>query len=303
MPKEVDVKPSVKGSIRLYLNQETEGYRSHWHNAYELITPIENRFSVTVEGTVYRLQPGEVLLIPSGVVHELAQQERGRRVIFLVEKEELLAIDDFALLQRWFYPCQLLTPEGDGESCAHVVKCLEMAAREIQSESHFGRTAARAWLHLALTACGRALLARGDGSAMLTGPAAAKRTLVAMQDACAFITEHCDERLTLEGLAAQCGYSKYHFTRLFSEYTGISFHAYLNRQRMSRCRQLLMDGSTQITEIALRAGFGSIATFNRVFREVEGMTPSQFRDKHANTRVSQMGEEHFVTAGQRRAER
>ena len=118
MPKEPSTKTSSNGSIRLYLNQETEGYRSHWHNAYELITPLENEFSVTVEGTTLRIQPGEVLLIPSGVVHEIETSGKGKRIIFLVEKEELLAIEDFALLQRNFYPCLKLTPEKDGAHCA-----------------------------------------------------------------------------------------------------------------------------------------------------------------------------------------
>ena len=46
---------------------------------------------------------------------------------------------------------------------------------------------------------------------------------------------------------------------------------------MMLCRQLLADMDVPVTEVALRSGFGSIATFNRVFKQYEGVTPTQYR--------------------------
>ena len=96
-------------------------------------------------------------------------------------------------------------------------------------------------------------------------------------DICAYITEHCNEKLTLEDMAAYSGYSKYHFSRIFKEYTGMSFYDFYLRQRMLLCRQLLGEKNLSITEVASRSGFGSLATFNRVFKQYEGVTPTQYR--------------------------
>ena len=46
---------------------------------------------------------------------------------------------------------------------------------------------------------------------------------------------------------------------------------------MALCRTLLANSALSITEVALNAGFGSLATFNRVFKQAEGMPPSQYR--------------------------
>ena len=96
-------------------------------------------------------------------------------------------------------------------------------------------------------------------------------------DVYAYITEHCSEQLTLDGMAAYSGYSKYHFARIFNEYTGMSFYEFFLRQRVMLCRQLLSEADLSMTEVASRAGFGSIATFNRVFKQYEGITPTQYR--------------------------
>jgi len=96
-------------------------------------------------------------------------------------------------------------------------------------------------------------------------------------DVCTYISDHCAEKLTLADVAAYSGYSKYHFARTFKAYSGMSFYDFFLRQRMLLCEQLLADPALPVTEAALRAGFGSIATFNRIFRERKGMSPTQYR--------------------------
>ena len=99
----------------------------------------------------------------------------------------------------------------------------------------------------------------------------------AMLDVYAYITAHCNEKLTLEDMADQAGYSKYHFARVFKEYTGTNFHDFYMRQRTRLCTRMLTELNIPVTEVALRAGFDSIASFNRLFRHYTGMTPTQFR--------------------------
>ena len=96
----------------------------------------------------------------------------------------------------------------------------------------------------------------------------------------------CDssEKLALEDMAARSGYSKYHFARVFKEYSGMSFYEYYMRQRMVLCRQLLAEQDLTVTEVALRSGFGSIATFNRIFKQYEGITPTQYRQMKQSVR-------------------
>ena len=277
----------IPDSVRLYINNEADDYPAHWHNSYEVIMPVENTYTALVDSASFEIRPGEVFIIPSGVVHELFAPESGLRYLFLIDHEELVSIDGLAPLQYLFYPCVLLGPHADPDLFGQAQQYLNNAVREFGRDDALSRAARRAWLALFFTACGR-MLSGSRRSASHTGQA--PRTLAVMQEACAYIVDHCDEKLTLPGMSSWCGYSKYHFTRMFSTYTGIGFHEFLTRQRMLRCCRLLMDPNLSITEVALRSGFGSIATFNRVFREHESMSPTEYREmRRERSRIDEPG--------------
>jgi AraC-like DNA-binding protein len=69
----------------------------------------------------------------------------------------------------------------------------------------------------------------------------------------------------------------YHFTRFFKDTTGMTFWQYLNNYKVSKAVNLLINTSDSISEIAFNSGFNSIKTFNRVFKQVKGCSPSEFR--------------------------
>ena len=69
-----------KRFVMLYDNNEIEFYPTHWHNAVEIIMPIENSFQVNASGKEYTLQEREIIIIPPGELHTLPPQE-GRRII------------------------------------------------------------------------------------------------------------------------------------------------------------------------------------------------------------------------------
>ncbi|MDP3267637.1 MAG: GyrI-like domain-containing protein [Legionella sp.] len=76
-------------------------------------------------------------------------------------------------------------------------------------------------------------------------------------------------------------FSKYHFHRLFTVYTGLSLQQYIRCLRLKRAaHQLVVDDKT-IIEIAINAGFESHESFTRAFKQTCGINPSKFR-VHAN---------------------
>ncbi len=95
---------------------------------------------------------------------------------------------------------------------------------------------------------------------------------------CDFINTHCTEELSLDEVAAMSGFSKYHFSRLFKEFTNTSFYKYLNVRRISHAEKLLLDPQINVTEAAVRSGFNSISAFMRMFKIVKGCTPTEFRN-------------------------
>ena len=81
-------------------------------------------------------------------------------------------------------------------------------------------------------------------------------------------------------VAALAGFSKYHFSRLFKEFTNISFYKYLNNQRISYAEKLLLDPNINITEVAIHSGYNSISAFMRMFKIIKNCTPTEFRNMY-----------------------
>lgn len=95
---------------------------------------------------------------------------------------------------------------------------------------------------------------------------------------CDYIHAHLDEDLSLERLAGVANFSKYHFHRQFSGYTGTGVCKYVQLLRLQRAaHQLALVKHYRIIDIALEAGFQTPEAFSRAFKKLFGQTPSQFR--------------------------
>ncbi len=95
-----------------------------------------------------------------------------------------------------------------------------------------------------------------------------------------FIGKHLDEDLTLDQLSDMACFSKYHFHRLFTAYTGLSLQQYIRWLRLKRAaHQLIINKDQSIINIAVDAGFESHEAFSRVFKQTCGISPSEFRQK------------------------
>ena len=93
-----------------------------------------------------------------------------------------------------------------------------------------------------------------------------------------FIGKHLDEELELDELCRIACFSKYHFHRLFTAYTGLPLMGYIKWLQLKRAaHQLIVHKEETIINIALDAGFESHESFARAFKQVCGQSPSEFR--------------------------
>jgi AraC-like DNA-binding protein len=84
-------------------------------------------------------------------------------------------------------------------------------------------------------------------------------------------------------LARVSGVSEAHFARSFKDAFGVPPHRYLLTRRIERATALLRDTDLSITEIAFQAGWSSLGTFGRTFRDVTGKSPGDLRAREKAT--------------------
>lgn len=102
-------------------------------------------------------------------------------------------------------------------------------------------------------------------------------TLVALRRARDLMDRFYADPLCLKEISRAAGYSCYHFIRVFRAAYGEPPGRYLSRRRVERAQDLLRSTGFTVTEVCHLVGFASLGSFSARFRELTGVSPSEFR--------------------------
>jgi len=91
---------------------------------------------------------------------------------------------------------------------------------------------------------------------------------------------HYNTKITLEQLSSMVNLSPIYFQRIFTAATGKTPHRYLLDKRLSVAKELLLVSNHSLTEISNLCGFSSQSRFNIVFKQNEGLTPTEYKNKN-----------------------
>ncbi|UQZ82042.1 putative response regulatory protein [Paenibacillus konkukensis] len=94
---------------------------------------------------------------------------------------------------------------------------------------------------------------------------------------CDYLQAHYHEELSVSDMTQRFHISVSQFSLLFKKYTGQSFINYLNALRVQQAKLLLVDGERKVYEVAEQVGFQSLPHFNRVFKQMTGQSPKEYR--------------------------
>ena len=92
-----------------------------------------------------------------------------------------------------------------------------------------------------------------------------------------YIDEHIDGPIDRDTAASLIHLTPNGFSRFFRTHTGRTFQDFVIDRRISHACQLLFDGNLSVTDVAFQCGFGSIAGFNRTFKRMRQMNPTEYR--------------------------
>lgn len=96
-------------------------------------------------------------------------------------------------------------------------------------------------------------------------------------DAVRFCMEHYAEDITVTDIADAAGYSRCHFSRMFTGIHGTSPGQFLRELRLGHAARILQMENCSVKEVAVRCGFPDTSYFCRAFHRRYGVTPDQYR--------------------------
>lgn len=103
------------------------------------------------------------------------------------------------------------------------------------------------------------------------------RDAFSLEDVRKYLDEHWNQPLLLDELADHFYINKFYLSRLFKTRYDLSIMEYMTRMRITKAKHHLRFTPDSVTKIAMDCGFGDINYFSRVFRKIEGVTPTQYR--------------------------
>lgn len=100
-----------------------------------------------------------------------------------------------------------------------------------------------------------------------------------VDSAIAYIQRHLTDKLSVDDIAANAGYSSSYFSHIFTVETGMSPYQFVVRSRVEQAQQLLKTTRQSVQEIAFQCGFNSAANFCYTFRRMTGISPHEYRNR------------------------
>jgi AraC-like DNA-binding protein len=266
-------------TLRLYENVDFECYPSHWHAPLEIIMPLQNQYRVTCCNTLFTLNEGDVLLINPGVVHSM-EADYGKRIIFQADFTLLHGIKELEAILSLISPALIITAEYAPEAHEQIRQLILEISQEYFTDAPLSEASIYSKLIEMFVLIGRSYSpsAKSFNSSIRKQREYTERFM----NICDYISEHCCDDLSLDHVAGIYGFSKFHFSRMFKQFTNVSYYRYLNKKRIENAEKLLVDQELTITEVALRCGFSSLSAFLRMFKIIKDCTPTEFKTMYTS---------------------
>lgn len=229
-------------------------YASHFHSNYELMYVEYGTAQMAVNGEAVELVSHEFLLIPPYTVHSF-DVDRSSRVWVGVFSADFITV--FAKKNT-----------GVGHSKFRCGKPSEKFLIEhllIKDQPDLYMT--KACLYLVCSECQKNAVpydmrSEDDFKSRVVG----------------YISDNLSGDITLADVAASLNYEYHYFSSLFHRCFEVNFKEFINLFRFEQACRLLAENTADIAFVSMECGFKSIRNFNRVFKKLSGITPSDYRN-------------------------
>ena len=229
---------------------------SHWHMEHELIACREGSAQVMLDDTMFNITHQQCIFCHSGCVHYISASPDSLLLVCLFNEKMYDPITSpFALENPVF------------EDRYGILPKLSEIRHELQNQPIFFECRTEAMI-------GEILVDVFRGEPLRKAQWQFSDVITRYKQ----LLNHIDleyEHITYQNAVQFMNMSDAYFSRYFKRQAGMTFSQYLNVVRIEKAVQLLDSAPTmKITDVMLRCGFNTIRSFNRVFREVTGFTPT-----------------------------
>ncbi len=272
-----DPRQNMKGNtyeIFHYLDIKTRHMDVHYHDFYEVFVFIDGEVDYWVEGSIYHLKPGDILLINPFELHKpipRSDTENYERIVLWINKSYISSISE-GLLETCFDKTaegykNIIRPSHSQKK--EILELFDAMLKEYHSENFANVLCTYGVFLQIMASLNRIALTKTDDSADKY------RSTTLISDVLDYISKHYNEEITLDIIAKHFFVSKYHLSHEFSKNIGTGIHRYITLKRLNVAKDLLLDGVTA-GQASILCGFSDYTNFFRAFKAEFGVSPRDF---------------------------
>ena len=236
---------------------ENFNFPIHMHNSFELIVILSGSMDVTVGTTEYTLNENEAVLIFPHQLHALSSLQ-SKHILYIFSPELVKA-----------YSAKVLQKSPASNKFRMDGNLLSLL---LQTDEDSSTVAKKGALY--------SVCAAFDKASEYTGKAKDKNNL--LYRIFEFIDREYSKDCLLKQLSEELSYDYAYLSRFFKQNVGITFNDYVNQFKISKACELLSTTGTSVIKCASECGYSSLRSFNRNFKDIVSVTPTEYKKMHEN---------------------
>ncbi len=253
----------------------------HWHPYIEILVSLYDNNEVTINFTKYVLKTNDLVIIYPGDLHSLGRVDENAFILVQFPLDLLMVMNDFNSNFSVFYQYHFIKYDPSNIDADKMILLIKELPELYYSESLFSEVYIYTLLLQFFVKLGQYCVKAKKEEFSDDGNTDYKYTKL-MSEACLYISQNCTKPLTLDDISHHIGVSKSHFSHLFKKYTNMTFIDFLTTERIKKTEFLISNPKAHIIDIAFDSGFSSVSSFNRAFKKIKGISPSEFRETMIN---------------------
>ena len=261
-----------------YLDFQSRHLEAHYHDFYEVFVFLDGDVDYWIDGSVYHLMPGDILLMNPMELHKPIARADGskyERIVLWLNKSYLSTVEG-GVFERCFdthnpkHKRILRYSAGDKNPLLSLAK---QFVTEYYSKEYASEQCAYGVLLQILTQINRL-----SGSADTVSEEICS-TPTFISEIVSYINAHYREKLSLDTLADHFYINKYYLSHEFKNSVGTSLYRYITLKRLNAAYDLLREGMNP-SEVSGMCGFGDYTSFYRSFKSEYGISPAACAKEH-----------------------
>lgn len=233
-------------------------FPSHIHNSFEIIIATDGEMEVIVACNKYKISGNECVIVFPNQIHEIKTEKYAEHTILIFSPQLVRAFSK--------------------KFETHIPKCNKFTLDKFYIDKITNLDNKNTTVELKgllYSICGvfdknaEYIEFKGDGQNLLF-------------KIFNFVAENYKKKCSLYELAKETTYNYVYLSKHFSKNTGMSYTEYVSRFRINEACYLLMNTNSTMLDVAYECGFDCLRSFNRSFKSIMGVSPSEYRKQKIN---------------------